>query len=70
MRHSQCKCGKSEYFDGGIAPQPCQGCDECGTTYGGGERIPHDWEPRFNSRTGEPAPRRCRRCYQRERVPA
>lgn len=73
MRYLRCQCGKAEYWDGGVSPQPCQGCADCGTTYGSGpnEHQPladHDWAPRYNQDTGEPDRRRCKRCSKSERV--
>lgn len=73
MRYMRCKCGKAEYWDGGVPPQPCEGCDECGTTYAGHPDYhkaiePHEWEPRFNTRTGEQDRRICKRCLKREKA--
>lgn len=66
----RCKCGKSEYYGSGMTPQPCEGCDECGTTYATRaddhkERAPHDWKPQFNENTGKPDRPLCRVCYAR-----
>ena len=71
MQHYRCQCGKAEYFDSGMPPQDCQGCDECGTTYAQHpdlhkRRIPHDWKPQFNRDTGKPDRGYCRRCYARQ----
>lgn len=70
MIYHQCKCGKRQYFESGIAPKDCQGCDGCGTTFattpdGHKPRIEHDWQPRFCEDTGKPARPICRRCYTR-----
>ncbi len=67
----RCKCGKAEYWDGGISPQPCQGCTECGTTYAGSPSghsplEPHQYVQRYSPATGEPTHRHCSRCLQRE----
>lgn len=75
MIYWRCKCGKAEYFESGMAPQDCQGCDECGTTYattpdGHELKIPHDWKPQFDHNTGKPARPLCRRCYARGPKPA
>jgi len=72
MRYSRCKCGKCEYYDSGMPPQPCQGCKECGTTFAGGPDghkplEPHEWEPRFDSRSGKPARPVCKRCHEADR---
>lgn len=55
-------------------PQECEGCEECGTTYGAGPGdhkplIPHDWKPQFNRDTGEPDRPICRRCMKRGERP-
>lgn len=72
MRHYKCKCGKSEYWESGIPPMPCQGCNDCNTQYGTyngeyREREEHQWEPRFNEKTGEPDRPICKRCYERKK---
>ena len=47
---------------------PCEGCKECGTTFGHGpdgheKLIPHDYsELHFNSKTGNPEYAVCSRC--------
>lgn len=33
MQYKRCKCGKSERWDSGYSVKPCEGCDECQTTY-------------------------------------
>lgn len=73
MIYWRCRCGKSEYWESGMPPQACQGCSECGTTLATHpdrhqDVIPHDWEPRYNPRTGAPDKRLCRRCHAIERV--
>jgi len=74
MIYRRCRCGKCESWESGMPQQDCQGCDACGSTFAGSpeghrERIPHDWEPRFNPRTGAPDKRMCRRCCTIERTP-
>lgn len=73
MNYLRCKCGKCKCWESGFPPQDCEGCKECGTTYaytttGHKPLIPHDWEPRYNERTGEQDRRMCRRCYKREKL--
>lgn len=73
MQYKRCKCGACERWDTGEAVHPCQGCDKCGTTYAGSPENhkplePHDWEPRYNERTGEPDKRMCKRCHKIERL--
>ena len=73
MKYKRCKCGKMERWDTGEAVKPCEGCRECQTTFAehpDDHKLlqPHDWEPRFNSRTGEPDRRMCRRCHAIEKV--
>mgnify|MGYP000940205575 CR=1 FL=1 len=58
MRYLKCKCGKKEMWttDG---LWPCQGCEECGTTFAGhpdGHKPlePHQWGILFNEHTGNP----------------
>jgi len=71
MNYLRCKCGKAEYWESGMPPQPCQGCDECGTTYayspnGHKGLVAHDWRPQYDRNTGGKTKRICRRCYARE----
>ncbi len=70
MIHRRCGCGKSESWESGMPPQDCDGCDDCGTTFGPPHkpRVPHDWEPRFNSKTGKQDRRKCRKCHTSEKV--
>lgn len=73
MRYLRCECGKAEYWDGGMLPQSCQGCEECNTTFGGSPLEhkplePHDWKPRYNQNTGVPDRRMCKRCMKIEKV--
>lgn len=73
MNYSRCKCGKAEYWDSGLPPKPCQGCEECGTTYARRAEDhkpiePHDWVPRFNERTGAQDRRMCKRCHAIEKL--
>lgn len=74
MQYYKCKCGKAEYFSSGCPPQDCQGCDECGSTFGLGpkahpERIPHDPKPQFSRETGELSHYICSRCYELVEAP-
>lgn len=74
MIYRRCKCGEAELWESGMPPRDCQGCSKCGTTYAVGPEgnkplIPHDWEPRFNRKTGKPDRRQCSRCYAIERDP-
>lgn len=72
MIYRKCKCGKCERWDSGETVHPCQGCDECETTFAAHPDDhrplkPHDWKPQFDRNTGNPSRRICRRCYARER---
>jgi len=71
MTGYRCKCGKSTAWGSGMSPSPCHLCPECGSTLAShpdhhAEPVEHDWEPRFDERTGQPTTRVCRRCYERE----
>ena len=72
MNYHRCKCGKQEYWESGMSPRSCQGCDECGTTvatYSGGHRPvePHDWVEEWAIRNKEPVKIKiCSRCYEEE----
>lgn len=49
-----------------MGTQPCQGCEECKTTFAGHpdhhkELQPHDWVVRYNQTTGKPC-NVCKRC--------
>lgn len=70
MQLMRCKCGKAEIYHSGMHPRDCQGCDECGTTFAyrpsdHKPREPHDWQPRFDPKTGAPDRPMCKRCYAR-----
>lgn len=70
MQYYRCKCGKREYFDGGMSPRACQGCNECGTTLEQSpERHktpePHEWVPQYNESTGKRESDRCKNCYEK-----
>lgn len=72
MRYLRCKCGKTERWDTGEPVDPCAGCAECQTTFATHPDDhkplePHDWEPRFDKRTGLPARPVCKRCHARDR---
>lgn len=67
MLYWECACGKCQYWGSGMSPQPCQGCEECGTNYSKKPLEEHDWKPQFDSDTGEPTRPYCRRCYERKR---
>jgi len=72
MQYRRCKCGKCECWDSGDPPMPCEGCIECGTTFAQHPDDhkplePHDWEPRFDPRTGAAARPECRRCHTQDK---
>ena len=72
MQYYRCKCGKSELLTTDY-PQPCMGCNECGTTFAQNtnehkERVPHEWKLEFNRDTGKPDRRICKRCYEIEEI--
>lgn len=74
MQYRRCKCGKAERWDTGEIVHPCQGCSICQTTfaqYPDDHKLlePHDWKPRYDSDTGEPTRRICKRCGKIERMP-
>ncbi len=74
MIYWRCRCGAREYWESGFPPADCNACEKCGTTLATGpeghrEPVPHEWEQRFNPRTGEPDRRTCRRCHSSERIP-
>jgi hypothetical protein len=71
MVYYKCECGKSEYYESGMPPKDCEGCEDCKTTYAtykGGHKplAPHEWETKYNENTGKPY-RRCKKCYQKEK---
>lgn len=75
MQYWRCKCGKVEYFESGMPPRKCQGCEECGTTFAmraDDHRPiqPHDLGPvQVEGNADNPIRyRRCRRCFHRERL--
>ena len=66
----RCRCGKHTAY-GSMPPMDCQGCPECGVTLAAhpdGHRplAPHDFQDRFDPRTGEKVARQCAVCGERE----
>lgn len=71
MQYRRCKCGSAERWDTGEAVRPCQGCAKCGTTFAQREAdhrplAPHQWEPRYDPKTGGPARPVCGVCGARD----
>ena len=71
MIYRKCKCGKAERWDTGEVVHPCQGCEECRTTFASNPKDhlplePHDWKPQYDQNTGKLKRRRCRLCHQSE----
>ena len=72
MQYYKCECGKREFWGSGMNPQPCEVCDECGTTmikkldgtYV--DSMPHDYRQKYDVDTGKPKYRICNRCYGKE----
>lgn len=68
MRYYRCRCGKSvAWSTGGEFPQACVVCEECGSTLAShpdyhAEPIEHEWEVRYDQRTGKPFYEVCDRC--------
>ena len=72
MIYYRCKCGKSTAY-GSYGPSRCLVCPECGSTLAShpdyhAEPIEHDWQPRFDERTGRPKARVCDRCGDVESI--
>lgn len=70
MQTWRCKCGNRKYYESGMPPRDCQGCEECGTTYaqspeGHKPLQPHTWKPQFDRNTGEPTRPICSQCGAR-----
>lgn len=67
MNYHACKCGEAQYYDSGMPPQPCQGCDICGSSFNKTEhgeykpREPHKFVIKYKD-SGE-AYELCTRCY-------
>ena len=69
MQYWRCQCGESEYYESGMYPADCAGCDKCGTTFAqsAGEhkqRAGHDLVIRYDQMTGQPRMQRCNKCHQ------
>jgi hypothetical protein len=63
MRSHTCKCGKRIYWESGMPPRDCEGCEECGTNYKKKPLIPHDFSRLlYNENTGKPY-KICTKCY-------
>ena len=64
-----CQCGKSKYYESGLPPKSCQGCDECGTAYGLGkvefkQLEPHVSTPVHDRYTGAVIGYECKVCHE------
>lgn len=76
MIYHRCKCGKSEAWESGMPPQPCDVCEACGSTLAWSalshqEPIPHEWVEEWDIHRGEPRKiRRCQRCHRQEPLDA
>jgi hypothetical protein len=71
MRMLRCKCGKREAWTS-QGMQPCEGCEECNTTYASHPKYhdplqPHIWITRYNQNTGKPY-KLCSRCFVKDQV--
>lgn len=68
MQYKQCKCGKAQRWDSGYGVQPCEGCEECQTTFAGHPEghqplQPHTFEVYYEGGK-EPNPvQMCTRCH-------
>lgn len=72
MRSERCKCGKATRFGSAMTYHPCEGCDECKTTFsvspdGHRDLVPHEWVAIYDERTREFVSERCDRCHIRRR---
>jgi hypothetical protein len=71
MQYRTCKCGKCERWDTGEVVWPCQGCNECKTTYyqsGRKELQPHDYEIYYLGGSTPKPVLKCKRCHDIERI--
>lgn len=67
MRTERCKCGNAIRFGSGMTYHPCEGCEECQTTFAGHPDFheplqPHDFRPVYDRYTGQPEDEECTRC--------
>lgn len=74
MIYKTCQCGKAESWSSGMPYYDCQGCKECGTTFGStvmedGKPVTkfkplkeHEFIIRYNTNTGKPY-KMCKWCY-------
>lgn len=73
MQLWRCECGKREYYESGMPPAECQGCEECGSNlqrspHGHRRKKPHKWVPRYDPASGQPVSRMCEICYKVQRL--
>lgn len=66
MHKLTCKCG-DKVFISTLPPAPCQGCDDCNTSFAANIENhkplkPHKWQVMNNLDTGLPY-KMCRECY-------
>lgn len=63
MNSYTCKCGKKTYWESGMPPRDCQGCEECNTNFKKKPLVPHDFSKiEYNGKTGKPY-KLCINCY-------
>ena len=68
MRYLKCGCGKCERWGTGETVHPCEGCEDCYSTFadnplGHQPLQPHDYEPYFLGGSTSREVRKCKRCH-------
>ena len=72
MNYWRCKCGETAYFESGMPPKDCQGCEICNTTLSfhpdyHKELKPHNWVVVYDRYTGEHIEYICTECNAKKR---
>jgi hypothetical protein len=71
VSYYRCACGHTGKWRPHTVPADCEGCAECWSTLSidgnHKDRAEHQWDTRYNERTGLPIRRVCRRCLKVEK---
>jgi len=69
----RCKCGKRSWYESGMSPRECQGCEACGTSFCKDDEgqhlalVPHDMGEVVQGPATSPRRYlRCKVCYHME----
>ena len=73
MQYARCICGDFVIWHSGETIHPCQVCEKCGSVPASHpdfhkEPEPHQFELRYDEKTGSPSYELCIKCYKRRKI--